>query len=477
MAARQGAHGGGVRRAGPMTTPDVEPTAIPGLLVLRTPVHADARGWFKESWQRAKMVAAGLPDFEPVQANVSYNDRRGATRGIHAEPWDKLVSVASGRVFAAWVDLREGESFGSTVHLELDPSLAVFVPRGVGNSYQTLDDATAYSYLVNRHWQPGAGYLALSLADPTVAIPWPVPLSEAAVSEKDLANPTLADVTAMPARRTLIVGASGQLARALSAAHPGATVAGRAELDVTDPDAVAAWPWSDYGVVLNASAYTAVDAAETPQGRAPAWALNATAVGHLAAAAREHRLTLVHFSTDYVFDGSLEVHTEDEPLSPLGVYGQSKAAGELAAATAPRHYVLRTSWLIGDGPNFVRTMTDLAARGVAPSVVDDQIGRLTFTDELVRATRHLLETGAPYGVYQVTNGGEPQSWHAIAQTVFDLAGADPRSITPVSTEEYAAGRILAPRPRHSVLSLAKLEATGFVPTDALESLASYVRTS
>ncbi len=456
---------------------EVEPTAIPGLLVLRTPVHADARGWFKESWQRAKMVEAGLPDFGPVQANVSYNDRRGATRGIHAEPWDKLVSVAAGRVFAAWVDLREGDSFGTTHHLELDPSLAVFVPRGVGNSYQTLEDATAYSYLVNRHWRPGTAYLALSLADPTAAIPWPVPLSEAAISEKDRANPVLSDVRAMPARRTLIVGASGQLARALAAAHPEAAVAGRAELDVTDPDAVAAWPWSDYGVVLNASAYTAVDQAETPRGRASAWALNATAVGHLAAAARDHGLTLVHFSTDYVFDGTREVHTEDEPLSPLGVYGQSKAAGELAAATTPRHYVLRTSWLIGDGANFVRTMTDLAGRGVAPSVVDDQFGRLTFTEELVRATRHLLDTGAPYGVYHVSNGGEPQSWHAIAQTVFTLAGSDPGAVAPVSTEAYAAGRALAPRPRHSVLSLAKLEATGFVPLDAVSSLTRYVRGS
>ncbi|CUR55435.1 dTDP-4-keto-L-rhamnose reductase and dTDP-4-keto-6-deoxyglucose-3,5-epimerase [metagenome] len=461
----------------PVMDLSVETTTIPGLLVLRTPVHADARGWFKEAWQRAKMVEAGLPDFGPVQANVSYNDRRGATRGIHAEPWDKLVSVATGRVFAAWVDLREGDSFGATVHLELDASVAVFVPRGVGNSYQTLEDATAYSYLVNQHWQPGTAYLALSLADPSAAIPWPVPLAEASISEKDQANPFLTEVTPMPARRTLIVGREGQLARALSAAHPEATVAGRSELDVTDPGAVAAWPWADYDVVLNASAYTAVDEAETAHGRPAAWALNATAVGHLAAAAREHGLTLVHFSTDYVFDGAVALHTETEPVSPLGVYGQSKAAGELAATGAPRHYVLRTSWLIGDGPNFVRTMVDLAGRGVAPAVVDDQVGRLTFTDELVRATNHLLDTRAAYGVYHVTNGGEPQSWHVIAQTVFKLAGGDAWSVTPVSTEEYAAGRPLAPRPRHSTLSLDKLEATGFVPVDGLDALTRYVRRS
>ena len=121
----------------------VERTAIPGLLIVRMPVHGDSRGWFKENWQRAKMTELGLPDFGPVQNNISFNASRGATRGIHAEPWDKYVSVATGRVFGAWVDLREGESFGATVTVEVDESVAVFVPRGVGNSYQALEDGTA----------------------------------------------------------------------------------------------------------------------------------------------------------------------------------------------------------------------------------------------------------------------------------------------------------------------------------------------
>lgn len=82
----------------------VTPTGIPGLLILDLPLHGDARGWFKENWQRAKMVALGLPDFEPVQNNMSFNDAAGVTRGFHAEPWDKLVSLATGRIFGAWVD-------------------------------------------------------------------------------------------------------------------------------------------------------------------------------------------------------------------------------------------------------------------------------------------------------------------------------------------------------------------------------------
>ena len=92
----------------------VETTPIPGFLRIDLTVHGDNRGWFKENWQREKMVALGLPDFGPVQNNISFNDEVGVTRGIHAEPWDKFVSVATGRVFGAWVDLLEGPSFGTT---------------------------------------------------------------------------------------------------------------------------------------------------------------------------------------------------------------------------------------------------------------------------------------------------------------------------------------------------------------------------
>jgi len=143
-------------------------------------------------------------------------------------------------------------------------------------------------------------------------------------------------------------------------------------------------------------------------------------------------------------------------------------------ATAPRHYVVRTSWVVGEGPNFVRTMVRLADEGAAPAVVDDQVGRLTFADELARASRHLVQTCAPYGTYHVSNGGEPMSWADVAREVFALRGRDPADVRPVSTEEYAAGRSVAPRPANSVLSLHKLGATGFVPEDTREALRAYV---
>ena len=454
-------------------------TPIPGLTVWELPVHGDNRGWFKENWQREKMTALGLPDFGPVQNNVSFNDAAGTTRGIHAEPWDKFVSVATGRIFGAWVDLRDGPSFGAVFTAELDPSRAVFVPRGVGNAYQTLEADTAYIYLVNDHYSFDAHYVSVNLADETLAIDWPIPLERAELSAKDRTHPRLADVQPVAPRKTLVLGANGQLGRALRADYghdPSVEFVTRDEVDLAG-DLETAIRWQDYDTVINAAAYTAVDDAEMPGGRADAWAVNVTGVAALARIATARGLTLVHFSSDYVFDGTSESpYREDDPIAPLGVYGQTKAAGDQLVATVPRHYLLRTSWVIGDGHNFVRTMLSLAERGVDPSVVDDQFGRLTFTSELARAVRHLTTTGAPYGTYNVTGAGPATSWADIARRIFELAGHDPQRVTGVSTDAYfaSATRAVAPRPRNSVLDNQKLESTGFIPEASEDSLARYL---
>jgi dTDP-4-dehydrorhamnose 3,5-epimerase/reductase len=350
----------------------------------------------------------------------------------------------------------------------------VFVPRGVGNGYQTTDDATAYSYLVNDHWRPDVTYVAVDHTDPALAIAWPVPVPERVLSDRDKAAPLLADVDPIPVRSPLVLGCEGQVGRALLSAFPGARGVTRTELDLTDAEALGRWPWREHDVVLNAAAYTAVDGAESAEGRQKAWAVNAGGPATLAALAVRHGFTLVHYSTDYVYDGTVAEHDEDESPAPLGVYGQSKAAGDLAVAAVPRHYVVRTSWVVGEGPNFVRTMARLAAEGATPSVVTDQVGRLAFADEIARATRHLVEQGAAYGTYHVSNGGSPMSWADVAREVFALKGRSPDEVTLVTTQEYAAGRATAPRPSSSLLSLGKLEATGFEPADAREALRAYV---
>ena len=455
----------------------IRETTIPGMVLVDLPVHGDNRGWFKENWQREKMVALGLPDFGPVQNNISFNDKRGATRGIHAEPWDKYVSVATGRIFGAWVDLREGESFGTVFTAELGPDTAIFVPRGVGNSYQTLEDNTAYVYLVNDHWSAEAQseYTFLNLEDESAAIQWPIPLAEAERSEKDLAHPRLADVRPMPGLRTLVIGANGQLGRALQAALPTADFADRSRIDLFNEESLHRVRWSDYDTVINAAAYTAVDQAETPEGRKDCWDANVTGVAHLARLAAQHRITLVHVSSDYVFDGSKQgSYLETDSIAPLGVYGQTKAAGDALVSTVPKHYIVRTSWVIGDGNNFVRTMASLAERGIDPSVVNDQFGRLSFTADIANGIVHLLATQPAYGVYNLSNSGPAMSWADIAAAVYQATGHDPARITGVSTEEYFAGKQVSPRPLNSMLSLEKIEATGFAPRAAADALTSYL---
>lgn len=157
------------------------------------------------------------------------------------------------------------------------------------------------------------------MADEIAAIPWPIPLTEAELSAKDQAHPRLADVTPVPPRRTLVVGGGGQLGRALAERWQGRAdvdVVDRDQLYVADADSVAAFDFSSYTVIVNAAAHTAVDAAETPDGRREAWAVNVTGVGNLVEAARQARATLVHVSSDYVLDGSRESHDETEGLSP-----------------------------------------------------------------------------------------------------------------------------------------------------------------
>jgi len=272
-----------------------------------------------------------------------------------------------------------------------------------------------------------------------------------------------------------IVGANGQLGTALRTQYPNAQSADIDQLDITNAESVAGFDWSKVKVILNAAAFTNVDGAETPEGRMAAWKVNATAVGYLVKAALQHDLTLVHVSTDYVFDGTQNPHTESEPYSPLSVYGQSKAAGDIVVSSLPNHYILRTSWVIGEGKNFVRTMLELGQKSINPSVVSDQIGRLTFTSELVRAIDHLLTQDAAAGTYNVSNEGRSASWADITRKIFELAGYN-NTVTDVTTADYYKDKEgIAPRPLKSTLDLSKLQATGFGSRDWESDLAEYIK--
>ncbi|HUD10496.1 MAG TPA: NAD(P)-dependent oxidoreductase [Candidatus Saccharimonadales bacterium] len=278
----------------------------------------------------------------------------------------------------------------------------------------------------------------------------------------------------MNSSEIIIIGANGQLGKALQAKYPGAQAVDIDTLNIGDADAVEQYDWAGTKLILNAAAYTNVDGAESDEGRVSAWQANAAAVRNLVKTALMFKLTLVHVSTDYVFDGTHSPHLENEDFSPLSVYGASKAAGDILVSLLPNHYILRTSWVIGEGKNFVRTMLELAKKGINPVVVSDQIGRLTFTSELVRAVDHLLDSHAPAGTYNVSNNGTPVSWADIAREIFKAAKLN-NSVSNVTTIDYYKGKTgIAPRPLNSTLDLSKIKATGFVPNDWQVDLQAYI---
>lgn len=175
-------------------------TSIEGLIFFDVTSIEDERGYFQEKYHHEKLVKAGVPDtFNVVQNSISYNNAKGVTRGLHAEPWDKYISVIKGSVFAAYVDLRKGDGFGRVETIKITPNKAVFLPRGVANSFQTLEDDTYYIYSVNEHWRADNydRYCFVNLADKELKINWPINIQDAVINERDKNHPILSDIKPM----------------------------------------------------------------------------------------------------------------------------------------------------------------------------------------------------------------------------------------------------------------------------------------
>jgi dTDP-4-dehydrorhamnose reductase len=278
----------------------------------------------------------------------------------------------------------------------------------------------------------------------------------------------------MPRPPILVVGAEGQLARALARhraldGHP-IVCRGRADgADIADITAIER-TLAELGpsAVVNTAAYTAVDRAETDS--AAAFAINAEGPRHLALACKRSAIPLIHVSTDYVFDGASRTpYREDDPIAPLGVYGASKAAGEAAIReNCPWHIILRTAWLYSlDGHNFLTTMLDCTAtanaKTAAVSVVNDQWGcpthALHVASCILTIAYRILSSpdDRAWGTYHLTSGGAT-TWFGFATEIFRLASAAGRKVprvTPISTAECAAA---ARRPHYSVLDNSKIAA-------------------
>jgi dTDP-4-dehydrorhamnose reductase len=277
----------------------------------------------------------------------------------------------------------------------------------------------------------------------------------------------------------VVTGANGQLGHELAAAlsASGTVIAlDRAALDLEDAGAIrAALREHAPDLVVNAAAYTEVDRAESERDRA--FAVNATAPEAMAAHARERGALLIHYSTDYVFDGAARTpYAESAPTRPLNAYGESKLAGEAAIeASGADAIVLRTSWVYGlRGRNFLLTIRRLAATRDELRIVADQTGTPNWCRELARATARLVERGLPYlrerrGLYHLSARGAA-TWYDFARAIVGEAGK-PR-VVPIATAEYPTP---ARRPAYGVLDTALFERTfGFALPDWRRSLADCV---
>ncbi|NMO90790.1 dTDP-4-dehydrorhamnose reductase [Actinomycetospora sp. TBRC 11914] len=296
----------------------------------------------------------------------------------------------------------------------------------------------------------------------------------------------------------MVTGAGGalgtDLVRLLREQGEPVTARTRAELDITDADAVgdAVARWADGGgdegaVLLNAAAFTAVDLAETdPEAARAAHAVNAVAPGLLAGACVRHGARIVHVSTDYVFDGAgprgrrgpdggPAGYEPDDPTGAAGVYGRTKEEGEqrVRDAAPDAHHVVRTAWVYGGtGANFVRTMARLAGERETLDVVDDQHGSPTWSADLAAGLVALGRSGTPSGTRHATGGGVT-TWCGLARAVFEELGADPGRVHGCTTDQFPRP---APRPAWSVLSPASWEAAGLPPLRPWrEALAAAVR--
>lgn len=257
----------------------------------------------------------------------------------------------------------------------------------------------------------------------------------------------------------VVVGGAGMLARAfreLMQDRVAFTIPPENQLDITDIASLRRSAAGGYRTFINCAAFTDVDGAEAKEPAATA--VNGTGVALLAQVCRETGATLVHFSTDYVFDGAASApYATDHPRAPLGAYGRSKAAGEEAiereAARGLKFLCLRTSWLYAPwGKNFVRTIAALAAQKPTLRVVNDQRGRPTSAQHLARVTLRLLARNAR-GVQHATDGGDC-TWFDMATRIASRVNPDCR-VTPCTTAEFPRP---AKRPAYSVLDISKTEA-------------------
>jgi len=278
--------------------------------------------------------------------------------------------------------------------------------------------------------------------------------------------------------KILITGGNGQLGKALETvlADEDILLTDTDNMDITNLEQIES-VFADFKpeFLVHGAAYTNVDGCE--ENPELAEKINAGGTRNLVEACRESGIPMIYISSDYTFDGTAtEPIPEDATPNPISVYGRTKLEGETATLSLPNSYVLRTSWVYGDGNNFVRTMLNLSEKMDEIRVVNDQFGRPTYTLDLAKAIYDIIQKYFQPGIYNVTGDGEIVSWADFAREIFKLAGKNTKVIG-ISTEEYLAdkrGRKIAKRPGYSALLLDKSKHVGLSICDWRLSLGKYL---
>jgi dTDP-4-dehydrorhamnose 3,5-epimerase len=351
------------------------------------------------------------------------------------------------------------------------------------NSFQALEDNTVYSYLVSKHWRADLEYKQFNLKD-TKCI-WPINLSEAIISEKDKNSKNFSDVQPYKNKKICVIGAGGQLGKALQNIlnENEADFFDSKSLNISDFENFKNVNWNDYFVIINAAAYTKVDLAETEINES--YNVNVLGVENICKIAKENNIEVVHISSDYVFDGKKEgEYKECDIVNPKNIYGLHKALSEKVIQNSlEKYYIIRTSWVIGEGKNFAITMMELSQKLENLKIVNDQIGRPTFASDLAEFIKFIVlrkkEKTIDYGIYHFSNEGNSVSWADFAREIFKLKNANTK-VENVTTEEYFADKIknktaFATRPKNSVFNLQKVRDLNFKIKDWKVALQEYLK--
>jgi dTDP-4-dehydrorhamnose reductase/dTDP-4-dehydrorhamnose 3,5-epimerase len=439
-------------------------TEIEDVIIIKTKVLGDHRGWFTETYSKKELIKLGI-NIDFIQDNHSFSSQKGTLRGLHFQinpkAQTKLVRCTKGKIIDVAVDIRIGSpTYKKWVAIELseENKKQLLIPKGFAHGFATLADDVEVQYKVDEYYSREHDR-SLKYNDPELGIKWGI--NRPILSQKDLNAPMLKDSDANFSIKVLVTGVTGQLGydvvKRLDMLGIENIGVSRSDFDLKDKEQTMAFILKcKPDVVVHCAAYTAVDKAEGDQENC--YAVNVVGTKTIAEACKKISSKMVYISTDYVFAGTgTEPQSEDKPTAPINYYGYSKEQGEAAVRELlEKYFIIRTSWTYGkNGSNFVKTMLKLAQTGKEISVINDQIGVPTYTHDLAVLICDILQT-RKYGTYHGVNEGYC-SWYDFASAIFEIAGFNVK-VNPIRTSEYTKK---AKRPLNSKLSKTNLDKNGF----------------